>query len=830
MRYSKALRTQSIVLLGTLLAISAHAEANTPQVIEQVLRDCGFETSQTSTDTKPPSLSIVSASQDYAKPTADRCCHTLTPLRVGEKTFEKGIGAHANGRIEIQLNDPFARFTAAVGIDNNNDTAGNKGSVEFIVLVDGAERFHSPLCRGGDAPVPVDVDLSGAKMVELLIRDAGDGINYDQADWADAVLAAKDGSKYYLSDSVNDMPGKIIDSPPTVFIYNDTPCWQLFPTWKHTTGTQGAKRVSAWTEPNTGFTATLTAEVHPEPASVELQWHFANAGSSLSGVISAVDSIHLSMPAGDHKAVLWSGTGGTTGTLENSPGFAVTATPLGRKVLTVEDGRSSNGDLPFYMVTGLSDAWGVVSALGWSGQWKAEGRFENWKATFVSGMDPVHFRLPSGTSISMPTALLIPFQGDERTGSNLLRSLLRNRYQAHLDGKPVDPPVSFNSWFTFTNKVNEPMLKELASLAAPTGIEYFCLDAGWFDGDFPYGVGNWTVNVEKFPNGLKPLADHVHSLGMKFGLWFEPERVSGDTRWAREHSDLLLGGTPQPGDVDYERHIMDLGNPAVRTLILDMMSNIISEVGVDWIRYDFNANSLRFWTRAEGEEEKGLKQALYINGLYEMLDELMRRHPGLLIEQCSSGGRRIDLETIRRGHTFWKSDDTMDQALMRFHETGANVFLPGGLLNTNYCKFNSEGEVLALFAGPLAFGLDYRTLAPEQTAFLTKAVAAYKTVRSFINEDYYPLFDQDTSRKLWNGWQFIDPETGNGFFTVYRQPASPYASADVKLSGLNTGATYTLEDVMSGKQTEATGSQLESGYTISLHPGTAHVCRFSPQK
>jgi len=132
-------------------------------------------------------------------------------------------------------------------------------------------------------------------------------------------------------------------------------------------------------------------------------------------------------------------------------------------------------------------------------------------------------------------------------------------------------------------------------------------------------------------------------------------------------------------------YLLDLAKPEARQLVLEMMDPIIREVGVDWIRYDFNISPGPVWEAIEGPEEQGLRQALYINGLYALLDELMSRHPNLLIEQCASGGRRIDLETVRRGNTFWKSDDTLDQPLMRFHQTGGNYFLLGGHLNTNYC-------------------------------------------------------------------------------------------------------------------------------------------------
>ncbi len=374
--------------------------------------------------------------------------------------------------------------------------------------------------------------------------------------------------------------------------------------------------------------------------------------------------------------------------------------------------------------------------------------------------------------------------------------------------------MSFNTWFTFTNGVDEALLRDLATRAAALGIEYFCQDAGWFEGDFPDGVGNWTVNRTKFPGGLKPVADYVHSLGMKFGLWFEPERVGAGSRWAKEHPDLIVGD------------LLDLGRPEARKLVLDMLDTTITEVGVDWIRYDFNTDPMGAWQRMEDADHQGLRQIQYVNGLYWVLDELMKRHPDLLIEQCAGGGRRIDLETIKRGHTYWKSDACDGGALMRFQETGANLFLPGGLLNTNYCEFRSAGELAGLFAGPLGFGLDLRKLTPEEADAIRRVVAAYKRVREFINDDYYPLFAQSSSEQTWNGWQFLDPARQEGFFAAHRQAGSPYSAAQVKLSGLDEAATYKLEDVLTGKTERATGKELAAGWPVAASAGETQVWKY----
>ncbi|HOZ45124.1 MAG TPA: alpha-galactosidase [Candidatus Hydrogenedentes bacterium] len=824
-----------LTLLATMPSSNAESRSEEARQVAAWVEGLGW-VCESDAPAATPAFRILEARQDYREPARDVCCHTFTPLRIGSRSFAKGIGAHANGLVAVALDAPCVRFTAQVGIDNNDDTRGERGSAVFVVHVDGQERFRSAVCRGGNEPISVDVDLTGGGRLDLIIEDAADGITYDQADWAEAAIENAQGERWYIGDSLAGAAGPVFADRPTAFTLDGQDCWTLFRNWRKEVGAVedvdgGIRRVLTWAEPGTGFEATLTATVFNTPPAIEIQWRLSNAGNQPSALITDVRSIDLHASAHEGIAVLTSCRGGTTGTLAHEPGFEITKTVLGSRELTVGGGRSSDGDLPFCMLSGLGNGWGVTVGLGWSGAWRAEARFDREVAAAVlkAGMTPVRFRLPAGESVTLPSALLVPFKGAAETGSNRLRAILRQYYQGRLGGHAVAPPVSFSSWFVFDNRVNETMLRELADEAAGLGIEYFCLDAGWFEGEFSDGVGNWTIERTKFPAGLKVVADHVHALGMRFGLWFEPERVVDGTQWAQDHPDLLCGRGATPHAKAGTSNLLDLGNPAARDLVLSMMSSYIEEVGVDWIRYDFNISPGPIWQAVEGPDEQGLRQIRHINGLYSLWRELMRRHPNLLIEQCSSGGRRIDLETIRFGHTFWKSDDTRDQALMRFHETGGNVFLLAGHLNTNYCDYRSEGEMVALFAGPLGFGADYRALDADQKDSVRRAIAAFKQVRHYLNLDYYALFAQSASKEDWAGWEFIDPEAQEGCFILYRQEESRYCQTEVRIEGLSPERSYRLEELMSGQQATATGAELATTFAVTLPPGGGQVWRFSAQ-
>ncbi len=365
------------------------------------------------------------------------------------------------------------------------------------------------------------------------------------------------------------------------------------------------------------------------------------------------------------------------------------------------------------------------------------------------------------------------------------------------------------------------MLKRQIDAAADLGLEYFCIDSGWFDGGFPNGVGNWTLDRAKFPHGLGPVGDYAAAKGMKLGLWFEPTRAAPGTRLAREHPDWVFGSQGQVA--------MEI--PAARQWLFDMMCHFIDEGHVAWIRYDYNHDPLGEWNARDKPETRGLTQIRYLVGEYEFFDRLRQKYPRLLIESCASGGRRIDLETIRRAHTFWKSDETGSLIVARSQETGGNRFLPGVLLNTNFpagaetSRFNLRG----LFAGPLGFALDWTRLDAAGHERVRQEIAAYKTVRHLLDKDYYPLFPQTFELVQWAGWEFYDPAAGDGFVVLLRSAESPYTAAEVRLCGLDATKTYRLSRLDGSGPREVSGRELAAGLRVSLGGNQSEVLRLQRQ-
>jgi alpha-galactosidase len=772
-----------------------------------------------------PTVSLESARQDFGRLTINASCHTHTPLRIGPQTYAQGLGSHANGRIVFRLDGTFRTFAADVGIDNNDDTQRGAAvaSVAFAVKGDGRLLAQTPVCRFGQPPRHIEVSVENVRQLELIITDGGDGVSYDQADWADAKLLAGEGRQLQLSDVVRETSPFLSQTRlPGSFRYAGQPSETLLKTWARTekppVQTAGRRiHETTWQEPD-GLAATWHAEVFLDRPAVEMRWIFENRGRQASKTLSDVWPLDLTSTSG--QARLIHSSGGLTGPGDGGPvGFVVSESDPAKGIaLSAAGGRSSNRDLPFFVLHDEASGGGIFVGIGWSGQWQADFRPDaaGGKVRITAGMSDTSIALPAGERICSPSILVGAYSGDHQQGCNALRRILYDHYVARLGDKLPQPPVSWNHWFTFGNDISEEMLARQVEATAGLGLEYFCIDSGWFDGGFTAGVGNWTLDRRKFPHGLGPIGKLAAKKGMKLGLWFETGQAFAGTRLVKEHPDWLSGTQ------------VKLEVPAVRQWLFEMMCHFIDEGHVRWIRYDYNHDPLGEWNRRDTPQTRGLTQIRYLQGEYEFFDRLRQKYPDLLIESCASGGRRIDLETIRRAHTFWKSDETMDLAVARLHETGANQFLPGVLLNTNLPSWSKAPrfDLHSLYGGPLGFALDWTKLDSAARQRVRQSIAAFKTVRHLLNKDYYPLFPETLDQGQWVGWEFNDPAAGEGFLVVLRPEPSHYRAADVKLRGIDERKTYRVSQIDGGRTSTVTGRQLLDGLPISLDAGGSEVLRF----
>ena len=235
---------------------------------------------------------------------------------------------------------------------------------------------------------------------------------------------------------------------------------------------------------------------------------------------------------------------------------------------------------------------------------------------------------------------------------------LAARFHRHLRagaGYPAGPrPVLVNTWEAVYFDHDPAALSRFAEEAAAIGAERFVIDDGWFTGrrDDTTSLGDWDVDPERWPDGLGPIAAHVRELGMDFGLWFEPEMINLDSRLAAEHPEWIFDAGHGPGLPSRHQHVLDLGHPDAYAYVLDRMSSLIAELGIAYVKWDHNRYLLDAGHTPTGRP--GLREQTL--AAYRLMDELHRRHPGLEIESCASGGGRIDLGVLERTQRVWPSD------------------------------------------------------------------------------------------------------------------------------------------------------------------------------
>ncbi|MBN1441698.1 MAG: NPCBM/NEW2 domain-containing protein [Planctomycetes bacterium] len=760
-----------------------------------------------------------------------------TPLRIGSKSFERGLGSHAASEIAVRLPEGARRFRAQVGVDNNHDTAGKRGSVRFAVSAGGKELLRTPVLRGGAEPLAVDVEISrGAAELRLVVDPADDGVGHDQADWAEARIVLEGGREVYLDEGQWD-PYLIPDGPPFSFVYGGRPSEDLLRGWRREVsgGEAGAAAGShgrifwtaSWTDPETGLRVRAEVAVFPDYAAVEWVLRFRNTSAARSPILEGVQAVDVRIRTASSKraAVLHQITGDVCGARSFLPLRTELRVGEGSR-FAPEGGRPSNGAFPFFDLEYGGE--GISAAIGWSGQWAASlERSPGGPTRLRAGMERTRLYLEPGEEIRSPRILLAAWRGDRILARNRLRRLLLFHHAPQQGGKPSAMPFASQcfdryiwtrpAWATEAGQI------EAARKAAAMGFDAHWLDAAWFPGGFPNGVGNWSAKPDEFPRGLKPVSEECHRLGLRFVLWFEPERVAPGTQIAREHPEFVHGGE--------KGGLFKLDDPAARRWMADLLASRIKESGVDIYRNDFNIDPLPFWRAADPPDREGITEIRYVEGHYALWDELRERRPGLLIDNCSSGGRRIDLETIRRSVPFWRSDTSCSPGHADWNQVqscGLGLYIPLHLAcgwTPDPYDFRSSATTGAIAQW------DY--LDPAFSLEDARAAAAEARENSkFWYGDFYPLTSCSLAEDVWMAYQLHRPDLDAGLVLAFRRAESNYIALRAPLRGIDPGREYRIETLDAKRRSSirrAAGRDLAAGLEMRIpEPGGSVAVRYEP--
>jgi alpha-galactosidase len=750
-----------------------------------------------------------------------------TPLRLGTQTFAHGLGTHANSEIVLRLPAEARRFQSSVGIDNNFDTEGKRGSVQFSVEIAGREVFRTPTLKGGDAPMPVSVDLpEGTRELTLKVDATADGVGYDQADWAEARVVLSGGATLWADEAqLPFMEGNL----PFSFVYGGIPSSQLLATWQRIVEMKVQQgrvvQVIQWSDATSGLRLKATVTTFQRYPAAEWVLTFENTGSQDTAILESVQALDAQLRTGYSRkpVVLHQIAGDVCGEQSFLP--VDTTLEAGQPLAFAPDGgRPSNRVFPFFNLQYGDE--GLLTAIGWSGQWAARvARSATGPTQLQAGMERTHLRLHPGEQIRTPRILVMPWKGDLIAAHNRFRRLLLFEYAPKQDGRPQRLPVA-SQCFDRYSVARPEWSTEAGQLraikaTAEMGCDTHWFDAAWFEGGFPNGVGNWFCKPRSFPNGLLPVSQAAHQAGLKFLLWFEPERVAAGSQIAREHPEFVFGGT--------NGGLFKLNEPEARRWMTDLLSQRITEFGLDVYRNDFNIDPLGFWRQADAPDRQGITEIRYVEGHYALWDDLRARHPGLWIDNCASGGRRIDLETLMRSVPLWRSDTGCGPGHADWDQVqalGLSRYIP---LSTS-CSWEPTAYTLRSAAtGGAITQFDYL----KDKFSISQARAALAEVKAnqkFWYGDFYPLTQAGLGSGVMAAWQLHRADLDAGMVLAFRRTECPYPILQAGLRGLNPGKRYVVEFIdESRKKSRRTmsGEELTSNLELRVpQRGTSLLVRY----
>jgi alpha-galactosidase len=421
---------------------------------------------------------------------------------------------------------------------------------------------------------------------------------------------------------------------------------------------------------------------------------------------------------------------GTTGHQAN-PWFAISR----------DDSQNSVG--PFSAGEEHGEVW--FGALAWSGSWRITVEKTQLDAVRVTGgFNPFDFGYQLKPAEHLETPIF--YGGYSNHGLGGASRILHQFEIAHILPHGPDPkprPVIYNSWEATEFRVDQAGQMAIAEKAASIGVDRFVMDDGWFGQrkDDHAGLGDWYVNKEKFPNGLKPLIEKVHSLGMDFGLWVEPEMVNPDSDLYRKHPDWVLNFPRRPRSESRNQLVLNLARPDVRDYVEGFLDKLLTENDIAFLKWDYNRNwSEPGWDAVPADEQKRV-YVEFIRNLYTILADLRKKHPKIEIESCSGGGGRVDLGILRYTDEVWPSDNTDPFDRLSMQDGFTYAYTPQIMMAwvtdsphwlNNHRTTSLEYRMLSSMQGSLGIGANLNKWTPEDLATAKRLIAAYHAAQKTI--------------------------------------------------------------------------------------------------
>ena len=759
------------------------------------------------------------------------------PLKIGERSYGAGWGDHAQSLLVLHLPSPGKRFKAWVGVQ-----AGLPfhSLARFIVEDDaGRELARSPELRGDQAPFLLQADLNGATAIRLRSLDTALPADFPgippmaNFNWCDPAVTLADGRKLAAPDFA-----AFEFRPAAAFVYDGG--GEMTTARREVRQLAETSELTRWQMEETDADGTLTVRttvtVYRDFPVIEWLPEVLNPGAQPSRIIDDFRSLSLRLALEDRSTGYLShpyafdcrfpqrdvALRRTVGSKNAQNDFTRETVwlrpryPENHWRLDTDEGRSSAAWLPFFGVD-VTETEGLNFGIGWSGAWYADLRHGDDQLLIEAGMPKTHFRVLPGECLRQPSIFIHHRQGmSVEDGQNQLRRfLLKYHSPRRADGSVMQTPLPRFAWGGQSSDGMMQIIDQKERYELP--FDTFWVDAGWFGVDRPvspteYGasdwactVGNWRVNRVPHPGGFLPVAEAIRRAGMKFLLWVEIERVMPETPVAAEHPEWLLTTPADDGNL-----LLNLGNEAACDWAIGEVERLVREEGIDYYRQDFNFNTIPFWADNDAPDRVGVTEMKYIAGLYRFWDTLRERFPDMLIDNCASGGRRIDFETNSRSICLFRSDmlgrpwyDCSEanhneipylSEWVPLHAGGTTV-----ISGDDYGVFSGVASGVNAGMGEVNDGFDFK--------WYREVLETAKRMMAYFYFDFHLLTPAPESRRNFYAYQCHAPEKGSGFFAVFRRPDGDETRRTLDLRNINPEKHYELE-CFRGEKVTVSGNEL----------------------
>jgi alpha-galactosidase len=640
---------------------------------------------------------------------------------------------------------------------------------------------------------------------------------------------------------------------PFGFKYGGKDSKDFLGTWQNTdsTGaaTDGHIRTYVYTDPATHLKVTCAVRTFDKYDAVDWVLTFTNEGTADTPILENVEPLQWTMGCDSPGATVHAAKG-SNASLDDFMPRDVDLPQGGNIQMGSGSGRSSEGDwIPFFNLQ--TGDHGLVGAIGWTGSWQAHlvrNPTDGKTIDLTSGLPSTHLILHPGESIRTPRILLMNWKGgDVAAAQNLWRQFMIDEYSPKdAAGKNPVMPISWDTWGTEFASVKLKVIQGMAEQKIPADL--YWIDAGWYEpialppggpyntgSDWATDRGDWILSKNLYPDSMKPLGEALKAAGIDFLVWFEAETSNPNSKNLAAHPDwyYLTPGEQMTGGAVAN---LKLGDPEALKWITDLVSDFITDNELTWYRQDYNFSPQPYWDAADAKDggaannRVGINQTASILGLYKYWDDLRARHPGLRIDNCASGGRRLDIETMSRSVSLWRSDNAGDPIGEQFHTLCYNAWVPmnAGVWWTVKGQSSPIGSAKQLYDQRSGYSSGMTVCIDQDPApWIKAAFEEYEEVRPYYMGDFYPLTAPSADPSVWAAWQCQKLDKGSGVAVVLRRPGSSYATLQLDLKSLDPNAQYSVEIRVTRDKAQPTtmkGSDLQHlAVTITDKPGSALV-------